>query len=804
MVIAHALVELVQIKKLLYAVRTSNYNEVRHICEKGVDGLINYNNPTDGETPLLVAVKKNDEVMMQCLIDLGANPNVTDFKGRTPLMRAAEHGFVEAVQTLLNANAKTNIRDLNGNDILFACLSNGTLRQQECFSIIMSKRTPDVNGMTTMGKPVLVAACENGVIMEKICLTLLERGADVNAIDRETGTTALHAACASGSVKVVRELLQRKANVNAQDVHQQTPAHAAITSKVFELLPILSAYNVRFDLADESLNTPVHLAAMLNQGKAIKFMIQRGGTTKTKNVDNQLPIKLATIWKNIDAKKNIRLVEKKQYNRKIISPKSNPNRDYKIHFYDWLQERYDRLLRRFRQIENVSTHRITSNDFKQIIQEEGFTQITSDDLYDLIIRHETNPNEIDYQTFLSGKLFIEKPFLMQAFIQKKNKTKNKKTKKTKKQLAIPIAIRHEGPRTSHGNPPLVYIKKHQFITDQSRFNRDQIPKHIINDDSVYYIDKIDPQFVHINNAVYRGDLHTLLDAFKSGVPVDIRDKFYKTPLMIAAANGDLETTKFLLQCDANVHLEDHFKWTALHHAANSGQLSVVRALVDAGAKINHESLTLATPLSRAIENSSLDIVNYLVQKNANVRHENVTRMYIDLMHNNIFQLNRIVHEFYGILNIERNLLDLAADFASPQVFNTIRTIYERKGNKKSNQQSKTRRKPSTNTKKNKNAEAPVTGIKPVKLEVPLPRRGSLLIAEEKLMSLNDTFESITYHPLIKWTDQPTTEELLNKKINLRNQFTMNIDFPDYKPPLLANAQVKLERLEVLDRRLKTS
>ncbi|CAF2773850.1 unnamed protein product [Rotaria sp. Silwood2] len=773
MVIAHTPVELVQIKKLLYAVRTSNYDEIRLICEKGVDGIINYNNPTDGETPLLVAVKKNDEIMMQYLLDLGANSNVTDFKGRTPLMRAAEHGFVEAVQTLLNANAKTNTRDLNGNDILFACLSDGTLRQQECFSIIMSKRTPDVNGMTTTGKPVLVAACENGVIMEKICLTLLERGADANATDRETGITALHAACASGAVKVVRELLQRNANVNARDIHQRTPAHAAITSKVFELLPILSAYNARFDLADESLNTPVHLAAMLNQGKAIKFMVQRGGTTKTKNVDNQLPIKIAMISKNKDAKKNIRLVEKNQYNRKIISPKSNPDRDYKIHFYDWLQERYDRLLRRFHRIENISTHRITPNDLKQIIQEEGFTQITLDDLHDLIIQHETNPNEIDYQTFLSGKLFIEKPFLKQAFLQKTNKNKNKKMKKIKKQLAIPIAIHNEGSRTSHGNPPLVYIKKHQFITDQNRFNRDQTPKHIINDDSVYYIDKIDPQFVHINNAVYRGDLHTLLDAFKS----DIRDKFYKTPLMIAAANGDLETTKFLLQCGANVHLEDHFKWTALHHAANSGQLCVVRALVDAGAKINHESLTLATPLSRAIENSSLDIVNYLIQKNANVRHENVT---------------------------QRNLLDLAADFASPQVFDTIRTIYEQKGNKKGNQQSKTRRKPANNTKKSKNVETPATDIKPVKLEVTLPRRGSLLVAEEKLMSSNDTFESIAYHPLIKWTDQPTTEELLDKKINLRSQFTMNIDFSDYKPPLLANAQVKLERLEKLDRRSKTS
>ncbi|CAF4947305.1 unnamed protein product, partial [Rotaria socialis] len=43
-------------------------------------------------------------------------------------------------------------------------------------------------------------------------------------------------------------------------------------------------------------------------------------------------------------------------------------------------------------------------------------------------------------------------------------------------------------------------------------------------------------------------------------------------------------------------------------------------------------------------------------------------------------------------------------------------------------------------------------------------------------------------------------ELLDKKINLRNQFTMNIDFPDYKQPLLVNAQAKLERLETLGRR----
>lgn len=33
-----------------------------------------------GETPLLVAVKKNDEIMIEFLLQLGAHPDITDFK----------------------------------------------------------------------------------------------------------------------------------------------------------------------------------------------------------------------------------------------------------------------------------------------------------------------------------------------------------------------------------------------------------------------------------------------------------------------------------------------------------------------------------------------------------------------------------------------------------------------------------------------------------------------------------------------------------------------------------------------------
>lgn len=66
---------------------------------------------------------------------------------------------------------------------------------------------------------------------------------------------------------------------------------------------------------------------------------------------------------------------------------------------------------------------------------------------------------------------------------------------------------------------------------------------------------------------YRGDIKTLLDAFKRGTPTDITDKFMKTPLMVgtyferievvasltnssvlACAHGDLKTVQFLLKC----------------------------------------------------------------------------------------------------------------------------------------------------------------------------------------------------------------------------------------------------------------
>ena len=53
--------------------------------------------------------------------------------------------------------------------------------------------------------------------------------------------------------------------------------------------------------------------------------------------------------------------------------------------------------------------------------------------------------------------------------------------------------------------------------------------------------------MNINDAAKHADLDTLRDAFERGVSVDIRDKYFKTPLMIACVNGSLNVVKFLVE-----------------------------------------------------------------------------------------------------------------------------------------------------------------------------------------------------------------------------------------------------------------
>ena len=103
-----------QVCKLLQCVREGDKAQIEKLVLNGVPNLINVNEPTDGETALTIAAVANNEDMIQFLLDLGADPDVPDFKLRTPVMRAAEYGNVQCLQKLAEAKASMKLRDIDG------------------------------------------------------------------------------------------------------------------------------------------------------------------------------------------------------------------------------------------------------------------------------------------------------------------------------------------------------------------------------------------------------------------------------------------------------------------------------------------------------------------------------------------------------------------------------------------------------------------------------------------------------------------------------------------------------------------
>uniref|UniRef100_A0A671Q1K8 Ankyrin repeat and EF-hand domain containing 1a n=1 Tax=Sinocyclocheilus anshuiensis TaxID=1608454 RepID=A0A671Q1K8_9TELE len=133
------------------------------------------------------------------------------------------------------------------------------------------------------------------------------------------------------------------------------------------------------------------------------------------------------------------------------------------------------------------------------------------------------------------------------------------------------------------------------------------------------IEMLEKIYINMNYCVKTGDIESLRLALSQKVPVDVKDRFYKTPLMAACASGNYEVAKFLLDNRADVNACDQFSWTSLHHA---GQLDIIQLLLEMGASVDPSTLNRATPLMRAIESCRPSCVEYLIKAGVKVNAVN--------------------------------------------------------------------------------------------------------------------------------------------------------------------------------------
>ncbi|GFI48712.1 phosphocholine transferase AnkX [Lachnospiraceae bacterium] len=126
------------------------------------------NKPNDeGESPLILAVRKSNLAIVELLLAAGALPSLADSEGVLPLHIAADKGDLFVGKTLLAAGA-------------------------------------DANQKTSEGQTPLILAAQKG--KNDFTAMLIEKGADVNAVDNSQHSAMFYASEA-GYTEIVEQLL---------------------------------------------------------------------------------------------------------------------------------------------------------------------------------------------------------------------------------------------------------------------------------------------------------------------------------------------------------------------------------------------------------------------------------------------------------------------------------------------------------------------------------------------------------------------------------------------------------------------
>ncbi|XP_036608522.1 ankyrin repeat and EF-hand domain-containing protein 1 [Trichosurus vulpecula] len=772
MALADKRLENLQIYKVLQCVRERNKKQIEKLTKLGYPELINFTEPTNGDSALHLASVSNDVDMVSFLLDLGAHPDVQDRMGCTPAMRAAELGHDLTLEKLARAQADMTIVDNEGKGILFYCLLP-TKRHYRCV-VIALENGADVNNCTFDGKPIFLRACEEAHQIKDVCMRFLEKGANPNAINSSTGRTALMEAAREGEIDVVRGILERGGDVNAYDNERQHASHFAAKGGYFDILKLISAYNGDVGIIAMNGNTPLHYAAMGGFAECCKFISQRGCDLKWKNLDHKTPRNVAKEGGFKAASKEIRKAER--IDKKLSKPGvHNPNPPWAVRLHDWSYEHEKELRDAFASVDR-GDGTLTKEDFVMVL-EEMQSLASTEELVALAQRHEKSRGAgVNVNEFFKGTKYLQKAFVLGSYgPKKKKKGKGRRGKKGKFVLPLPVCYipDHVFPRRKEGGPPYYMIETYHNITDCNRFNRDFPPRHPIQDDSSWYVDDPGKMYCNINYITKSGDLASLKKAFEAGIPVDMKDSFYKTPLMAACECGNIDAVKFLLERGANVNETDNFLWTPLHHACHAGQQDIVELLVQNGAIIDAPSINNSTPLMRAVESCRLDTVQYLIELGAKFQ-----------------ATNRKGH----------NALDIAKAYADYKIIDYIQEKMDRlpkavEGKGKGKQ--KPPPKPATpvgEVNKEEEPLPPVYDIPPIK-EVKAPVKDNVVHLNSLITSGFTKKVNITFIPRKLWSPEATTAELVKKREMRRERFTYEVDFEDFMMPFQKNFTEKARAME---------
>jgi ankyrin repeat protein len=223
--------------------------------------------------PLVDAARRDDAAAALALIAGGADVNQPSSDGTTALHWAVHHGDVALIDRLLAAHAHAAVaNDYGASPLSEAAVFGDTAVIERLLKAGADAESPNADAQTAL----MIIARTSNVAAARL---LIGHGANVNAVEKWRGQTALHWAAAQSQPAMVKELLRHHANPNARSMINE--GLRQVTSEP------------RVQVRPRGGFTPLLYAARQGCLECVKYLLEGGADIDLTDPDGMTPLLMA-------------------------------------------------------------------------------------------------------------------------------------------------------------------------------------------------------------------------------------------------------------------------------------------------------------------------------------------------------------------------------------------------------------------------------------------------------------------------------------------------------------------------------
>jgi len=289
------------LKRLFSLVRGNELAELKTLQRHGADlSLLD----DQGNSPLIVALRSGHRKLAQWLLDHDRRATAPGALGERALLTATRQDYADIVEALLRRGIDPNGQDESGNTALhIATRHQNTRIMKRLLDKGANPRKKNRKGQTPLQLAQDLGLKKSARLFKAQGLTLPRQNRqlatpDIKAFEKSIrgkqslyrGWPILNIASLLGETRILKQLLEQGADINATDPDGYTALHRAASKGQLKSARILHRNGIDIDRQNRKGETALYLAALNGHESFVSWLLEQGADSRLATRKGSTPL----------------------------------------------------------------------------------------------------------------------------------------------------------------------------------------------------------------------------------------------------------------------------------------------------------------------------------------------------------------------------------------------------------------------------------------------------------------------------------------------------------------------------------